>query len=89
MSLAARGSDYMRVDVENAGAFERIHNDILSTLPGVCEFTRVFYPRCPWGSSQAPTLTVKKLASIEQEAAAGHAESRYCAIDPLAYPKFD
>jgi DNA-binding Lrp family transcriptional regulator len=30
------GSDYLlRVDVENAGAFERIHKEILSTLPGV------------------------------------------------------
>ncbi|WP_457578228.1 Lrp/AsnC family transcriptional regulator [Ensifer adhaerens] len=34
--LMTGGSDYMlRVDVENAGAFERIHKEILSTLPGV------------------------------------------------------
>ncbi|MDX0264992.1 AsnC family transcriptional regulator [Sinorhizobium meliloti] len=34
--LMTGGSDYMlRVDVENAGAFERIHKEVLSTLPGV------------------------------------------------------
>ncbi|UXN57577.1 Lrp/AsnC family transcriptional regulator [Phyllobacterium zundukense] len=34
--LMTGGSDYMlRVDVENAGQFERIHKEILSTLPGV------------------------------------------------------
>ncbi|MFA1677405.1 Lrp/AsnC family transcriptional regulator [Rhizobium mongolense] len=34
--LMTGGSDYtLRVDVENAGAFERIHKEILSTLPGV------------------------------------------------------
>jgi DNA-binding Lrp family transcriptional regulator len=34
--LMTGGSDYMlRVDVENAGAFERIHKEVLSTLPDV------------------------------------------------------
>lgn len=34
--LMTGGSDYMlRVDVENAGAFERIYKEVLSTLPGV------------------------------------------------------
>jgi len=34
--LMTGGSDYMlRVDVESAGAFERIHKEVLSTLPGV------------------------------------------------------
>jgi DNA-binding Lrp family transcriptional regulator len=34
--LMTGGSDYtLRVDVENAGEFERIHKEILSTLPGV------------------------------------------------------
>lgn len=34
--LMTGGSDYMlKVDVENAGAFERIHKEVLSTLPGV------------------------------------------------------
>ncbi|MBY5720705.1 Lrp/AsnC family transcriptional regulator [Rhizobium leguminosarum] len=34
--LMTGGSDYMlRVDVENAGVFERIHKEVLSTLPGV------------------------------------------------------
>ncbi|UXN57610.1 Lrp/AsnC family transcriptional regulator [Phyllobacterium zundukense] len=34
--LMTGGSDYMlRVDVESAGEFERIHKEILSTLPGV------------------------------------------------------
>ena len=34
--LMTGGSDYLlRVEVANAGEFERIHKDILSTLPGV------------------------------------------------------
>ncbi|MBZ9603098.1 Lrp/AsnC family transcriptional regulator [Phyllobacterium chamaecytisi] len=34
--LMTGGSDYLlRVEVENAGEFERIHKEILSTLPGV------------------------------------------------------
>lgn len=34
--LMTGGSDYLlRVEVENAGEFERIHKDILSSLPGV------------------------------------------------------
>lgn len=34
--LMTGGSDYLlRVEVENASEFERIHTDILSTLPGV------------------------------------------------------
>lgn len=34
--LMTGGSDYLlRVEVANAGAFERIHKEILSTLPGV------------------------------------------------------
>jgi hypothetical protein len=34
--LMTGGSDYLlRVDVENAGAFERIHKEVLSTLRGV------------------------------------------------------
>lgn len=34
--LMTGGSDYLpRVEVETAGDFERIHKDILSTLPGV------------------------------------------------------
>ncbi|QFR34182.1 Lrp/AsnC family transcriptional regulator [Ancylobacter sp. TS-1] len=34
--LMTGGSDYLlRVEVENAAEFERIHTDILSTLPGV------------------------------------------------------
>ena len=38
------GSDYLlRVEVETAGDFERIHKDILSTLPGVLQQSiRVF-----------------------------------------------
>lgn len=34
--LMTGGSDYLlRVEVDNAGAFERIHKEILSALPGV------------------------------------------------------
>lgn len=37
------GSDYLlRVDVESAGAFERIHREILSTLPGVLRIQSSF-----------------------------------------------
>ncbi|WP_457813846.1 Lrp/AsnC family transcriptional regulator (plasmid) [Sinorhizobium meliloti] len=41
--LMTGGSDYMlRVDVENAGAFERIHKEVLSTLPGVLQIHSSF-----------------------------------------------
>ncbi|WP_025661296.1 Lrp/AsnC family transcriptional regulator [Rhizobium sp. IBUN] len=41
--LMTGGSDYMlRVDVESAGAFERIHKEILSALPGVLRINSSF-----------------------------------------------
>lgn len=41
--LMTGGSDYMlRVDVESAHAFERIHKEILSTLPGVLRIRSSF-----------------------------------------------
>lgn len=41
--LMTGGSDYMlRVDVESAGAFERIHKEILSSLPGVLRINSSF-----------------------------------------------
>lgn len=41
--LMTGGSDYLlRVDVESAGAFERIHKEILSVLPGVLRINSSF-----------------------------------------------
>ena len=41
--LMTGGSDYMlSVDVESAGAFERIHKEILSALPGVLRINSSF-----------------------------------------------
>jgi DNA-binding Lrp family transcriptional regulator len=41
--LMTGGSDYLlRVDVESAGAFERIHKEILSALPGVLRINSSF-----------------------------------------------
>ncbi len=41
--LMAGGSDYLlRIDVESAGAFERIHKEILSVLPGVLRINSSF-----------------------------------------------
>ena len=41
--LMTGGSDYLlRIDVESAGAFERIHKEILSVLPGVLRINSSF-----------------------------------------------
>ncbi|MDM9627979.1 Lrp/AsnC family transcriptional regulator [Rhizobium sp. S152] len=41
--LMTGGSDYLlRVDVESAGAFERIHKEILSVMPGVLRINSSF-----------------------------------------------
>lgn len=41
--LMTGGSDYLlRVDVESAGGFERIHKEILSVLPGVLRINSSF-----------------------------------------------
>ncbi|WP_280142197.1 Lrp/AsnC ligand binding domain-containing protein [Rhizobium tibeticum] len=41
--LMTGGSDYLlRVDVESASAFERIHKEILSVLPGVLRINSSF-----------------------------------------------
>lgn len=49
--LMTGGSDYMlRVDVANAGEFERIHKEVLSKLPGVLRIHSSFSIRNVLGS---------------------------------------
>lgn len=51
--LMTGGSDYiLRVDAENAGAFERIHKEVLSTLPGVLRIHSSFSIRDGPGSAR-------------------------------------
>lgn len=51
--LMTGGSDYMlRVDVENAGEFERIHKEILAKLPGVSRIHSSFSIRSVLGQKR-------------------------------------
>ena len=55
--LMTGGSDYMlRVDVESAGAFERIHKEILSALPGVLRINSSFSIRLVANSASAGSV---------------------------------
>ncbi|MCW1413825.1 Lrp/AsnC family transcriptional regulator [Rhizobium sp. 1AS11] len=55
--LMTGGSDYMlRVDVANAGEFERIHKEVLSKLPGVLRIHSSFSIRSVLASRVRGTL---------------------------------
>lgn len=53
--LMTGGSDYLlQVEVDNSGEFERVHTDILSTLPGVVRVHSSFSIRNVLASRSAP-----------------------------------
>ncbi len=66
--LMTGGSDYfLRVEVETAGDFERVHKDILSKLPGVSRIHSSFAIR----NALAAPSRVRRSANLDRQGSSG------------------